>query len=99
MAARRVMVCALALMLGSMPAWARFDMTKPINGEIMRIEGNTVTLGVGDSKREILLAIEPETVITLNGNKAKWSDMHAGFRTLVTIKDGVCQKFEAMGQK
>lgn len=90
-----IAIIALAIM----PAFGKFDLTKPIIGQLQRMEGTVLTLAVGDSKREILIPTEVETQFFVDDKKTTMKDLHAGQRVQVTFKDGVCAKVEAWNRR
>jgi hypothetical protein len=54
----------------------------------------TVTCGKGEAKKEVAVAVDAKTVVTIEGKEAKAADLKAGQHVVVTPDTGTATKIE-----
>src|SRR5215212_1639317 len=77
------------------PATAqKADDKKPKNvrGEVVKVEGNKVTIKVKD--KEVVIATDDKTQVTIEGTAAKVADLKAGQKVVVTPAEGTAVKIQ-----
>jgi hypothetical protein len=75
------------------------EPTKPatLHGVVVKVEGaNVVVKAVG---KEVTVATDDKTVVTLDGNAAKVGDLKAGMHVVVTPAEGIATEIKATSPK
>ena len=72
------------------------EVPKTLAGTVVKVDGDKVVVktGVKDAK-EVTVATDKDTKVTIDGKDAKVGDLKAGMTATVTPADGVAQKIEA----
>jgi hypothetical protein len=68
---------------------------KNLRGEVVKVEGNKVTLKVKDKDagtKEIVIATDDKTQVMIEGNPGKVADLKAGQKVVVTPAEGTATK-------
>jgi hypothetical protein len=97
-------VLAVVLMVGVVNA---ADAPKPekkragLRGEVVKVDGTNLVISAGkkDAKKEVTVATDDKTVVTVAGNPGKLADLKAGDRVSVTPETGTATKIEVMAPK
>jgi hypothetical protein len=99
-------VLAVVLMVGVVNA---ADAPKPekkagkagLRGEVVKVDGTNLVISSGkkDAKKEVTVATDDKTVVTIGGNPGKLADLKAGDRVSVTPDTGTATKIEAGAPK
>jgi hypothetical protein len=63
---------------------------KNIRGEVVKVDGNKVTIKVKD--KEVVVATDDKTQVTIEGNPGKVADLKAGQKVVVTPAEGTATK-------
>jgi hypothetical protein len=63
---------------------------KNVRGEVVKVDGNKVTIKVKD--KEIVIATDDKTQVTIEGNAGKLADLKPGQKVVVTPAEGTATK-------
>jgi len=63
---------------------------KNVRGEVVKVDGNKVTIKAKD--KEIVVTTDDKTEVTIEGNAAKLADLKPGQIVVVTPAEGTAQK-------
>jgi adenylosuccinate synthase len=74
------------------PAPAKADEKKPksVRGEVVKVEGNKVTIKAKD--KEIVVVTDEKTQVMIEGTAGKLADLKAGQKVVVTPAEGTATK-------
>jgi hypothetical protein len=98
---------AVVLMVGVVNA---ADAPKPekkagkaagLRGEVVKVDGTNLVISAGkkDAKKEVTVATDDKTVVTVAGNPGKLADLKAGDKVSVTPETGTATKIEVAAPK
>jgi len=63
---------------------------KNVRGEVVKVDGNKVTIKAKD--KEIVVTTDDKTEVVIEGTAAKLADLKAGQRVVVTPAEGIATK-------
>ena len=65
-----------------------------LRGEVVRVDGTNLTVKVGKEAKEVTVATDDKTVVVIEGNTAKLSELKAGQKVVVTPAHGTATRIE-----
>jgi preprotein translocase subunit YajC len=68
-----------------------------LQGKVVSVNGANVVVKV--AKKEVTVATDDKTVVTLDGNAAKVGDLKAGMHVVVTPAEGIATEIKATSPK
>jgi hypothetical protein len=72
------------------PAKADEKKAKSVRGEVVKVEGNKVTVKTKD--KEVVVVTDDKTQVTIEGAPGKVTDLKAGQKVVVTPAEGTATK-------
>ena len=88
------MLALLGLPLGILKAQEEKPAPKTLEGTVVKVDDKGVVT-VKSGEKEINVATDKNTVVTIDGEKAKVADLKAGMTVVVTPAEGIATKIEA----
>jgi hypothetical protein len=69
----------------------------PLKGKVVKVDGTNVVVSteVGGEKKEVTVATDDKTVVTVDGKDAKLADLKADMDVTITPATGTATKIEA----
>ena len=79
------------------PGKADEKKAKNVRGEVVKVEGNKVTIKAKD--KEIVVNTDDKTEVSIEGNPGKLADLKAGQKVVVTPAEGTATKISVQKAK
>jgi hypothetical protein len=88
-------VLAIVAMVSAVNA-ADAPKKKPLRGKVVKVDGTNLVINAGKKgeEKEVTVATDAKTVVTIEGKEGKLADLHAGQRVMVTPDTGTAEKIE-----
>jgi hypothetical protein len=70
---------------------------KPLRGTVIKVDGSNLVINAakkGEDKKEVTVATDAKTVITIEGKEGKLADLHEGQKVAITPDTGTAEKIE-----
>jgi len=101
---KAAMLLALVAVLGMVGFCVAEDAPKCLAGTVVKVDGANVTVRVVDKEavvatREVVVATDKKTAVTVDGAEAKVADLKAGMAVTVTPDTGTAAKIVATTPK
>ncbi len=75
------------------PAQKEAKKEKAVRGEVVKVEGNKLTIKGKDNK-EIVIATDDKTEVMIEGAPGKLADLKAGQKVVITPAEGTATKIQ-----
>ena len=92
----------MMVMVAPVAGKGKKDKEKPtdsatLQGKVVNVEGTNVV--VKAAKKEVTVATDDKTTVTIDGNAAKVADLKAGMHVVVTPAEGIATEIKAKSPK
>jgi len=69
---------------------------KPLRGQVVKVDGTNLVIKTGKKgeQKEVTVATDAKTVVTIEGKDGKLADLKAGQKVVVTPDTGTAEKIE-----
>jgi hypothetical protein len=97
-------VLAIVMMVSAVQAAdpAKPKKAKGLRGTVIKVDGTNLVINSakkGEDKKEVTVATDAKTVVTIEGKEGKLADLHEGQRVVVTPDTGTAEKIEVPMKK
>lgn len=72
------------------------EKKKGLKGQVVKVDGTNLVINSGKKgqEKEVTVATDAKTVVTIEGKEGKLADLHAGQRVVVSPDTGTAEKIE-----
>jgi hypothetical protein len=70
---------------------------KALRGTVIKVDGTNLVINSakkGEDKKEVTIATDAKTVVTIEGKEGKLADLHEGQKVAITPDTGTAEKIE-----